>query len=85
VKLTRKLQKRIEYALRNAERAEAYIMAKDVAVCRRETFASTTLHYTCPDGGILYEVERAYGSDLTGLHNAIAELRSILASQYENA
>ena len=44
MKLTRKLQKRIEYALRNAERAEAYIMSKDVAVCRRESFASTTLH-----------------------------------------
>jgi len=85
VKLTRKLQKRIEYALRNAERAEAYIMSKDVAVCRRESFASTTLHYTRADGGILYEVERAYGSDLTGLQSAIAELRSIIASQYETA
>ena len=85
MKLTRKLQKRIEYALRNAERAEAYIMGKGVAVCRRDAYASTTLHYTRPDGGILYEVERTYGSDLTGLHSAIAELRSILAPQYENA
>lgn len=78
MKLTQKLVKRLEYALRNAERAHRMIHDPSVAVARRSTLASTTLHYTRPDGAALYEIERAYGSDLVGLETCIAELRSII-------
>lgn len=78
--LTKKQRAAIECALRNAERAHAYIHDPRIAVCRRDSQATTTLHYSRPDGA-LYEVERAYGSDLTGLDNAIAELRSLLGGQ----
>jgi hypothetical protein len=79
--MTKKLSSRIEFALRHAVRAHEYIMRPDHAVCVRRTAATTTLDYTRPDGSVLYEVAREYGSDLTGLESCIAELRSILAVQ----
>jgi hypothetical protein len=77
-KLTRKQVKAVEYALRNAERALAYIMAPDVAIARKGGQATTTLHYTRADGSTLYEVTKECGSDLTGLQNCIQELRLFL-------
>lgn len=77
--LTRKQRSAVESALRNAERARTYIHAPHIAVCRRDSVASTTLHYSRQDGASLYEVERRYGSDLVGLDNAIQELRNLLA------
>jgi hypothetical protein len=80
-KLTRKQRATIEKALRNAERASAYIHGKDIAVCRREHLATTALHYSRQsDAACLYEVERSYGSDLVGLQVAIETLSALLAT-----
>ena len=80
-KLTRKQTAAVEYALRNLERAKAYIMSKDVAVARRGNFASTTLHYSRADGSTLYEIDREIGSDLCGLDNGINTLKMLLQTQ----
>ena len=80
MRLSKAIRARIEFALRNAERAHAYIMRADHAVCIRRDLATTTLDYTRPDGSVLYEVTREYGSDLTGLKSSIAELRSLLSA-----
>ena len=77
-RLTLKQRRSIEFALRHAERAYAYIMADSMAVARKGGMATTTLHYTRADGSTLYEVAKDIGSDLTGLPTAIAELRSFL-------
>ena len=68
----------IEKALRNLERGMAYVHSADTAVCKRGGFATTTLHYTRADGSVLYEVERAYGSDLVALQIAKETLESFL-------
>ena len=80
-KLTRKQVSRIGYALRNAERAHAYIMRADRAVAIKGGIATTTLHYTRADGAVLYEVDKQIGSDLCGLESCIAELKSFLNDQ----
>lgn len=78
--LTRVQTRTIEHALRAAERARTYIMSEHTAVCVR-SHGTTTLDYIRPsDGAALYEVERAYGSDLTGLDEAIHTLRLALVS-----
>jgi len=77
MKLTRKQTARIEYALRNAERAYTYIMRDDRAVAVKGGAATTALHYTRADGAVLYEVAK-HSSDIVGLESCIAELRSIL-------
>lgn len=81
MKLTKKAREELRAVLRNAERARAYIHSDHVAVCYRQSHATTTLHYQRPsDGAALYEVERAYGSDLVGLDVAIERLGSFLAT-----
>lgn len=77
-KLTRKQNDRLVYTLRNLERASTYINGAEIAVARRDRLATTTLHYTRADGACLYEVERAYGSDLVGLQNGIEAIRALL-------
>ena len=77
-KLTKAQRASIERALYHANRANAYIMAPDLALCRRERFATTTLHYTRGDGAILYEVAK-HSSHLVGLPDAIRDLERILA------
>lgn len=77
-KLTKKQTEELERVLRNLERAEKYIFAPDTAVARR-SHGTTTLDYIRKsDGKALYEVERAYGSDLTGLKAGIEFLRDFL-------
>uniref|UniRef100_A0A6M3L0R5 Uncharacterized protein n=1 Tax=viral metagenome TaxID=1070528 RepID=A0A6M3L0R5_9ZZZZ len=78
MKLTKKQISSLYYVLRNLERARDYLMSKDTAVCHKGTFASTTLHYSRADGSTLYEVEKTYGSDLTGLFNGIESIKSLL-------
>ena len=77
MKLTRKQTARIEYALRNAERAHTYIMRTDRAIAVKGGMATTTEHYSRADGSVMYEVAK-HSSDLCGLECCIAELRSIL-------
>ncbi len=77
--LTRKVRTRLEYALRNAERAAAMLARPDVAVGYTGRPATTTLHYTRADGATFYAINKEIGSDLTGLLNAMQELRTILA------
>lgn len=74
-KLTKGQRAQVDRALYHAKRARAYLFDVDTAICRRCTWASTTLHYTRIDvpGGIL-EVAKEYGSDLCGLDDAIKEL-----------
>lgn len=57
-------------AIRQIDRGIGYIMAADVAVCRRGGPATTTLHYTRADGSVLYEVTKDYGSDLCAFQTA---------------
>lgn len=77
-KLTRAQRSQIEAALYHAKRAHVYIFSDSVAVTRRERSATTTLHYTRPDGAVLYEVQKTYGSDLCGLDDTVKALEGIL-------
>ena len=82
-KLTKVLRLRIEYALRNAERAHRYIHDPKRALCIHLDMATTTLDYTRPDGAVLTEVAK-HSSDIVGLESAIAELRAILTERRPN-
>jgi hypothetical protein len=77
--LTKTQRAILESALRNAERAMAFIQAPHIAVARMGTLATTTLHYTRADGATLYPIAKDIGSDLTGLDNCIQSLRRLLA------
>lgn len=77
-KLTQKQVRDIERAIQNAEAAWNYVMRADIAVARKGGTATTTLHYTRPDGSVLYEVQREYGSQLCRLGTAITDLRNFL-------
>ena len=77
-RISKALQRRIDYALRNAERAQRYLNQADVAVGRLNGHASTTLHYTRGDGSTFYAIDKQIGSDLCGLQFCIDELSSIL-------
>lgn len=88
-RLTKKQRWAIETALRNAERAQAYIMSDRIAVCAVGRHATTTMDFTQANGDpfspngkprVLTPLTKEYGSDLVGLPNAIAELKSLLAS-----
>ena len=81
MKLTRKQRGAIEEVLLHAERAAKYLFSPRIAIARVSsvTFATTTLDFTRQsDGRVLYEVEKEYGSDLTGLPAAIRHLQAIL-------
>lgn len=85
--ITRPLPKkqiaRIELALRNAERALKYIERTDIAICRADSPATTTLHYRRDDGSTMYPLTKDIGSDITGLGSCIQELRNIIADHSE--
>lgn len=78
--LTRKQLADLDVVFRHARRAREYLNNPAVAVARRGGVATTTLHYTRADGSVLYEVNKEYGSDLTGLDTAIAVLESFIAN-----
>jgi hypothetical protein len=78
-KLTKTTRESLQYALRNAQRAYDYIHSEQMALAKRDTMATTTMHYVRPrDGAVLYEVAK-HSSDLIGLENTIATLRRLLA------
>ena len=82
--LTRKQLAELDLAFRHARRAHDYLTRPDVAVARKGQPATTTLHYTRADGSTLYEVNKEYGSDLTGLETAMSVLESFIAKNRGN-
>ncbi len=76
-KLNKRQTDKLMTILRNLEQSRAYIHRPDMALTVRGK-ATTTLHYTRQDGEALYEIERAYGSDLVKLDTAIQSLRLFL-------
>ncbi len=77
-KLTRAQTATLETTLYHLKRAQRYLTSEKTAVCRRDTMASTTLHYSRADGKALYEVEKEIGSDLTGLADGIRQIERLL-------
>lgn len=78
-RLTKKQTNELMATLRHLERARAYLFAPHIAIAHKGTKATTSLHYVKPgDGSTLFEVEKAYGSDLTGLDMGIQSLRTFL-------
>jgi hypothetical protein len=78
-KLTRRQVAAITSVIHALERGVAYIDQPDVSVCRKGGPATTTLHYTRPDGSTLFEVEKAYRSDLCAFHSALKLARGLLS------
>ena len=77
-KLTKKQTAELESILRRLNQASAYLMADDVAVCRKGGVASTTLHYTRQDGSVLYEVNKQTGSQLCQLQEGMRQLLNFI-------
>ena len=77
-KLTRKQIASLESILRNFTQAQAYLMADDIAVCRKGGAATTTLHYTRQDGSVLYEVNKNCGSQLCQLQEGMRQLLNFI-------
>lgn len=79
-KLTRLQVRELERVIYNAKAAQAYISRTDIAVARRRDMATTTLDYARPDGSVLTEVTKDYGSQLCQLSTAITALEGFLAA-----
>jgi hypothetical protein len=77
-KLTLKQRGALNSILMDASRANAYIMSPETAVCYRKDRSTTTLDYTRPDGAVLTEAQREYGSLLCRLPEAIRKLQAFL-------
>ena len=77
-KLTKKQTATLEAILYRLGEAEKYLMASDVAVCRKGGVATTTLHYTRQDGNVLYEVNKEVGSQLCQLREGMRELLNFI-------
>ena len=73
-KLTKIQQADLAYILRNLERGVSYINQPDLVITRRAKMATTTLHCVDQQGNILYPVNKEYGSDITGIYNALDRL-----------
>lgn len=76
-KLTKEQTKILEIILYDIERAIDYIMADNLAICNREKYASTTLHYTRQDGKVLYEVAK-HSSNIVGFQQAMKNIKFLL-------
>ena len=76
--LTKKQTAQLESVLRRLCEAEKFLMADDIAVCRKGGVASTTLHYTRQDGNVLYEVNKQVGSQLVQLREGMRELLNFI-------
>ena len=74
-KIAKYQKKDLDSVLRNMNRAISFIEQERIAVCRRDTSATTTLHYTRDDGNILYEITKDDGSNLVGIRQARRELQ----------
>ncbi len=77
-RMTKRDRTTITRALDNIKSAHNFIGLPDVAVCRKNRPATTTLHYTREDGSTMYEIDKEMGSDLAGLHIGIVMLEAIL-------
>lgn len=79
-KLTRDQRRRLERAEISLKRVRAFIMRPDIALCRRDRMATTTLHYSRADGTHLSEINREHGSELCFIDTALSELAGLLGS-----
>lgn len=77
-KLTRRQTQNLERILYHLQRADNYLSQPTLVVTKRCQAATTTLHFTRSDGQVLYEVNKEYGSDLTGLKQGIHDLEKFL-------
>lgn len=77
-KLTRAQKRDIESALHHVRRALNFVRRPDTVVAIQCRQATTTLHYTRPDGAVLYSIDKEIGSDLTGMEFAEKELLNML-------
>lgn len=82
-KLTRKQRAALAQVEHDLARALAFIKAPEVAVARRSAEGTTSLHYVraasaLAPAGALYEIEKEYGSNLTGLEAGLSRLRLFL-------
>lgn len=82
-KLTHKQTAKLETVLYHLKRAQKYLGQAKIAIAQRDTMATTTLHYTRADGSVLYEVNKEYGSDLTGLADGIRMLEMFVTGPIE--
>ena len=81
MKLTKEARAQLRRVLYNAEAANAYIHDDRTAVCLRKASVTTTLDYlNTATGKALCEVEKAYGSPLCQLEEAIKVLGAFLAT-----
>lgn len=81
-KIAKYERKELERVLEDIGRAIDFITRGEIAICRRGSVVSTTLHYTRCDGrGTLYEIEKRYGSKLASLWQAENNLRIFLEGQ----
>jgi len=78
MKLCKRDRRVLESILRDLERGQAYLMADSTVLCRKASFASTTLHFTNQQGAICYSVDKEIGSELALLHTGIHRLRRLL-------
>lgn len=76
-RLTKQQRASINRAIYHLHAVRDYLFSDRTAVCHVDSMATTTDHYQRPDGRILYEVEKHYGSDLCRLETALATLKSL--------
>jgi hypothetical protein len=93
-KLTKDQRRQLEDTLASLDRAIAYVMADETAICKRRAKATTIIDFTRErhvpkllrtkaevrfgDYTALTEVAKEIGSDLTGLFNARRTLAAFL-------
>lgn len=71
-------QRRLERLYQHLLSAQKYILEERILVCVRARAATTTLHFTNPQGEICYSVDKEYGSPLAELHTAVSDLKAML-------
>jgi len=74
-------QRELRTVLDSINTAITFIEQDRIAICTRDKFASTTLHYTRGDGSILYEINKEIGSQLVSLWAARRQLSTFLAKE----
>lgn len=77
-KITKYQQKELSLVLNNIGRTIEFIEQDTIAICRRDSTATTTLHYTRDDGCVLYEINKRLGSKLVSLWQAEDTLKTFL-------
>jgi len=81
-KIAKYQRRELDRVLDNINRAIDFVEQDRIAICTRDTFASTTLHYTRDsDDSILYEINKLHGSKLVSLWEAKRQLDTFLAKE----